>query len=71
MLKVLFDIFDKYGLDTLQLGIIGFFGWKLFTNHLAHIAKDIKSIMSKVDNVEKDLNSVKERVSHIEGQLEH
>ena len=70
MLRFLLAVFKDYGLDAVQLGIIGFFGWKLFTNHLKHITDDIKKISKKVDVLSVDISGMKERVSKIEGKIE-
>ena len=70
MLRVLLYLWENYGLDSLQLGVICFLGWKLATNHLKHIADKINTISQKLTVFEKDLNKSKERISKLEGKLE-
>lgn len=70
MLKVLYSLFRDFGMDSLQLGIICFFGWKLFSNHLKHMGDKIDHICKKIGIFEKDLNSTKERVAKIEGKID-
>ena len=69
MLKILYALFRDYGMDSLQLGVICFFGWKLITNHLQHLKNKIDHLCEKVDVFGKDLNSTKERVAKIEGKI--
>ena len=70
MINTLLTLADKYGLDIAQLALIGFGFWKLATNHLKHMADDIKGISTKIQVVEKDIGNIKERVSKIEGKIE-
>jgi len=70
MLKVLYSVFRDYGMDSVQLGIICFFGWKLFTNHLKHMQDKINHIDEKIGVFETELNQSKERISKIEGKIE-
>jgi len=69
MLKLIYMIFKDYGLDTVQICVVGFFGWKLFTNHLKHLKDDILSIKEKVEKSETEINKMSNRVSKIEGKL--
>ena len=62
MIRLCLYLWENYGLDALQLGIICFFGWKILTNHLKHLQDDVSVIKTSVD-------SLKERVSKIEGKL--
>lgn len=70
MLRFFLTVLDKYGMDTLQLSVICFFGWKILTNHLKHIAEKINEIYKKVDTHETQLNNVVQRISKIEGKLD-
>lgn len=70
MLKVLYAIFRDFGIDSVQLGVICFFGWKLFSNHLKHLKDKINYICKKMDIFEADINKSKERISKIEGKIE-
>lgn len=69
MFKVLIYLFSTFGLDALQLGLILFFGWKLFTNHFKHLQDDITLIKEKVEGIEKSNNSHAERIATLEGKL--
>lgn len=69
MLKVLYALFRDFGMDSLQLGIICFFGWKILTNHLKHLKDSIDEICKKMDFFQADINSTKERISTIEGKI--
>ncbi len=77
ILRVLLGLFSTYGLDVFQIGLIVFLFWKLFTNHLAHIAVDlhennkaIDGIRTDVKHVRSSIHKVDKRVAHVEGQLE-
>lgn len=70
MLKILYALFKDYGMDSVQIGIICFFGWKLATNHLKHITDKINYICKKMDIFQEELNDSKERISKIEGKIE-
>lgn len=70
MIKVLLYLWENFGLDTLQLGIICFFGWKILTNHFKHLREDVTEIKEKCEKTEKTVGSLCERVSKIEGKLE-
>ena len=69
MFKVLLYLWENYGLDVLQLGIICFFGWKILTNHWKHLQEDITLIKEKVNSIEIGNSKIRERVSTIEGKL--
>jgi len=70
MIKILLYLWENYGLDSLQLGIICFFGWKLFTNHLKHIDTKVDKVIEKLDTFDLELGKTKERVSKLEGRIE-
>jgi len=70
MLRFFLMVLDKYGMDTLQLSVICFFGWKIMTNHLKHIKDSIENICKKLDVHENKLNLLSERTAKIEGKLE-
>lgn len=69
MVRILLYLLTNFGLDTLQLGIICFFGWKILTNHFKHLQDDITLIKDKVETIEKNYNSHAERISKIEGKI--
>jgi len=61
--------FGALGIGLVQLGIIVFFGWKLFTNHLKHIQDKINSIWTRLEKNDEKLDKLGERVATIEGEL--
>jgi len=69
VLRLFTYLFETYGLDVLQLGVICYFGWKMLTNHFKHIQDDIHSIKISNDNINSEIKGLRERVSRIEGQL--
>lgn len=70
ILRFLLEVLDKYGMDAVQIALIGYFGWRIVSNHLKHITDKINSICNKLDVFQNELNKTKERVSHLEGQLD-
>ena len=77
MIRVFLGLLSNYGMDTVQIGLIIFLFWKLFTNHLAHIEMHIGDNKKVLDKLNKDFGSFKRsvrklesRVSHVEGQLD-
>jgi len=70
MLKVLYSLFKDFGLDVAQLGIIGYFGWKIMTNHLHHIQQSLDKLFKKTENLEKTVNEQSNRISKIEGKID-
>jgi len=70
MLRVLMMVLDKYGMDTLQIGIILGLFWKLFYNHLKHINISLKENNSEIKCVKTEVIDLKERVSKVEGKLD-
>jgi len=77
MIKTLFylmRIFKDNGilitLGLANLTIICYGFWKLFTNHLAHIQKDIQENGKKIETMDKDVSNLGQRISKVEGKLE-
>ena len=70
MLGFLLELFYKYGFNVLNLGLLIFLSWKLFTNHLRHISNAINIVRKKVDNIDKKVDDLSERISKVEGKLE-
>jgi len=70
MLRFFLEIAEKYGLDVLQLAVIIFLFWKLFCNHLKHIAQDLKDAKEERKEIKDDVKVLGERVSKVEGKLE-
>jgi len=69
MIRVLLYLWETFGLDALQLGIICFFGWKILTNHFKHLQDDITVIKNTIINLEAKNSKISERVSTLEGKL--
>lgn len=76
MLRIFLILLQNYGLDALQLGLIGFCFWKLFSNHLKHLlddvkgnSKQIKDVAKNVKKTNEDIGEIKGRVSKIEGKI--
>ena len=70
MIRTSLLILDKYGLQVLNLVLLGYVSWKLFTNHLKHITLAIKENAKKLDSIDKSVGNLKERVSKLEGQID-
>jgi len=78
MLKLFYEIIKDYGafgVSIVQFGVICYFGWKLFTNHLKHIQDQVVSNGRKISGVsgkltKTNLTVVKltERVATMEGR---
>ena len=62
-------LFEKYGMDVVQIVIILSLFWKLFYNHLAHITESLKENNNSIKDVKVEVEDLKQRVSNIEGQL--
>lgn len=72
----LYQIFKDFGFGFTGWAIIVWLLWKIGTNHLAHIAKDIKVIgvdvkdlSAKLDVTNEKVNSLAERTAKIEGEI--
>jgi len=70
MPRFFLQILQLYGFDILQLVVIIYLFWKLFTNHLKHVMDRIDSNINETRCVKKEVIQLKERVAHIEGQLD-
>lgn len=68
MLKFFGFLFERYGLDTVQIAIIVFLGWKLATNHLHHLKLAIGSNAKKLNKLGEKVDSLSERISTLEGK---
>ena len=74
--NLLVALFQEYGFDVAQVGLILYCFWKLGTNHLAHLQvgidkanKQINAVKRETHSMDKKIGSLTERVSHIEGKL--
>ena len=80
MLDFLINIFSigkSFGWSVAQFVVIIFLLWKIATNHLAHIAADIKEIAKELKGVATEVKDIKtqtashgERIAKLEGKLE-
>jgi len=70
MPRFFLQILQAYGFDILQLVVIIYLFWKLFSNHLKHVVERIDSNINETKCVKKEVIQLKERVAHIEGQLD-
>ena len=70
MLNFFLNVLDKYGMDTVQIGVIVFFGWKIAQNHLKHIQDKLNEVCGIVKKFEQELGLIKERIAKVEGKLE-
>lgn len=72
MLRIFYDMikdFGTFGAVLASTGINIFLFYKLFTNHLKHLADQITEVDDKVNKVQCELSPIKERISKIEGML--
>ena len=60
---------DKYGIDTATLVIICIGGYKLFTNHLAHIMIKMETVEKKITIVNKKLTRTGKTIIEIDKRL--
>jgi hypothetical protein len=73
MWMLLYNIGKDFGNLGVTIALGGtnlWFIYKIMSNHLAHLAKDLKEVMEKVDAVQKEISPLKERISKIEGILQ-
>ena len=61
--------FGGFGFGLANFCLVCFVSFKLFTNHLAHIQKDIKSNGKKLDNLDVKVDKNTERIATIEGKI--
>ena len=61
--------FGALGVGIVQFIVIGFFGWKLFSNHLKHLQAGIDENTKSSNEIKTEIVGLKERVSTIEGKL--
>ena len=62
--------FGAMSLNLVQLFLICYFGWKLFTNHLKHIQMSLDANQSEIKCVKDEVINLKERISKVEGKLD-
>lgn len=76
-INIVLAIFKEFGVFIGLGGIIIFLLWKIMTNHLAHIAIDIKDVAEGVKAISVDVKGIKsdmvedrERIAKLEGRCE-
>ena len=76
-INIVLSIFKEFGLVIGLGGVVIFLLWKIMTNHLAHIAGDIKGVAEGVKAIAIDVKEIKgdmakdrERIAKIEGRCE-
>ncbi len=77
ILSLIYAIFKDFGAGAVEFGVIVFLICKLGSNHLRHIAidikgchEDIKILCKKMDDTNTKVNSLGERVSKLEGEVQ-
>lgn len=70
MLRLFLMVFEKYGLGILNLALLGFVSWRLFTNHLKHISDAITENATKLTEIGKEVTLLGKKVAKLEGQIE-
>jgi len=70
MLRFLLILLEKYGLQVLNLFLLGFVSYKLANNHLRHIGDDIKKNSKKLEEIDTKVDKLGERISKVEGRTE-
>lgn len=73
MLSIIYNIIKDYGTFGAVISSTGiniYLFYKLFTNHLKHLADNISNVNNKITDIQKEISPLKERVSKIEGMLE-
>lgn len=75
-INIIYGLFKDFGAGLTEFGIICFLLWKLMTNHLSHIGKDIteikgdvKSLTKKYEDTHSKIEAQGERISKLEGQV--
>lgn len=72
MLRLLYSLLRDFGTlgAVIGFGITNFYWiYKIATNHLSHIANDIKDQGDNIKEIQKELASNTNRISNIEGKL--
>ena len=74
-INVVLSIFKEFVLVIGLGGVVIFLLWKIMTNHLSHIASDIKDIAIDVKSTRTDVEGIKgdmaldrERIATLEGK---
>lgn len=73
------DVLNKYGVNSVMFCVICFLLWRLGSNHLRHIAVDVKTCVTKIDTLStevkesqketnKKIDAVKDKVELLESK---
>ena len=75
-INIILNLFKDFGVNIAGFGIIIYLVWKLGTNHLKHIADDVKSVAIDVKSVASEVKEIKsqtaahgERIATLEGKM--
>lgn len=70
MFKFLLQLWEAYGLDSVQIIVIVGLAWKFATNHWKHFTDKVDNIDKNIKANTKVINRLSNRVSKIEGKIE-
>ena len=70
MLKILFELWEIYGIGTVQLVVICWFGWKFMTNHWQHFMTKINEMHKDIKANRRAVDRLRDRVSRLEGKVD-
>ena len=74
-LSLIFNILKELGIPVVAIvlmggvGATGYFVWKIMTNHLRHIAIDIKEVLAKIGVLDEKVDKIDNRVNWLEGKV--
>lgn len=68
-MNVLYEIFKDYGLQSIQIILLCYFGLLITKNHLKHIQDNIEKLFKITEALENEMKDVRDRISNIEGKL--
>jgi hypothetical protein len=71
MLKILLEIWQSYGIDAVQLGVICWFCWKFLTNHWRHFKEDFDEMRKEIKINKRAIDRLSNRISKIEGKIDN
>jgi hypothetical protein len=76
-INIVLNLFKQFGFGIAQTALVVFLLWKIATNHLAHIASDIKDVSKDIKAVALEVKDIKtqtaahgERIAKLEGKIE-
>jgi hypothetical protein len=71
MVKIFLELFEKFGMDAVQLGVICWFGWKFLTNHWRHFKEDFDEMKKDIKANKRTIDRMSNRISKIEGKIDN